>query len=116
MPSFAIRHVLNDVDNLLMKLRAYAGEKTVFLEVAHFVAHPDARDRGLPQHSITAFVDSMQYFQEYVSVKRLLDLGVPFPAYIYRLFLSQAHLSDEPSPTEQPRMVPRDRCPSSNSP
>lgn len=85
----------NDVDNLLMKLRAYAGEKTVFLEVAHFVAHSDARDRGLAQQSITAFVDSIQYFQEYVSEKRPLDLGVPFPAYIYRLFLSQARLSDE---------------------
>lgn len=85
----------NDVDNLLMKLRAYAGEKTVFLEVAHFVAHSDARDQGLAQQSITAFVDSIQYFQEYVSEKRPLDLGVPFPAYIYRLFLSQARLSDE---------------------
>lgn len=85
----------NDVDNLLMRLRAYAGEKTVFLEVAHFVAHTDARDRGLAQQSITAFVDSIQYFQEYVSEKRPLDLGVPLPAYIYRLFLSQARLSDE---------------------
>lgn len=85
----------NDVDNLLMKLRAYAGEKTIFLEVAHFVAHSDARDRGLAQQSIAAFVDSIQYFQEYVSGKRRLDLGVPFPAYIYRLFLSQARLSDE---------------------
>jgi hypothetical protein len=85
----------NDVDNLLMKLRAYAGKNTVFLEVAHFVAHSDARDRGLAQQSITSFVDSMQFFQEYVSEKRPLDLGVPFPAYIYRLFLSQARLSDE---------------------
>jgi hypothetical protein len=85
----------NDVDNLLMKLRAYAGEKTVFLEVAHFIAHSDARDRGLAQQSITAFVDSIQYFQEYASEKRPLDLSVPFPAYIYRLFLSQARLSDE---------------------
>lgn len=85
----------NDVDNLLMKLRAYAGGKAVFLEVAHFVAHTDARDRGLAQQSITAFVDSIQYFQEYVSEKRPLDLGVPFPAYVYRLFLSQARLSDE---------------------
>jgi hypothetical protein len=85
----------NDVDNLLMKLRTYAGEKTIFLEVAHFVAHADARDRGLAQQSITAFVDSIQYFQEYVSEKRPLDLGIPFPVYIYRLFLSQAHLSDE---------------------
>lgn len=30
-----------------------------------------------------------------MSEKRPLDLGVPFPAYIYRLFLSQASLSDE---------------------
>ena len=85
----------NDIDNLLMKLRPYAGGKTVFLEVAHFVAHPDARDRGLAQESITAFVDSMQYFQEYVSEKRPLDLGAPFPEYIYRLFLSQVRLSNE---------------------
>ena len=85
-----------NVDNLLMYLRDYAGkEKTIFLEVAHFVAHSATRNQGLAQQSITAFVDSMQYFQEYVSEKRPLDLGVPFPAYIYRLFLSQARLSDE---------------------
>lgn len=85
----------NDIDNLLMKLRPYAGEKTVFREVAHFVAHTDARDRGLAHQSITGFVDAIRYFQEYVSEKRRLDLSVPFPAYIYRLFLSQARLSDE---------------------
>lgn len=85
----------NDVDNLLVKLRPYAGENTVFLEVAHFVAHPDARDRGLAQQSITAFVDFLQYFREFVSEKRPLDLSVPFPIYIYRLFRSQTRLSDE---------------------
>ena len=47
------------------------------------------------RQSITAFVDSMQYFQEYVSERRPLDLAAPFPAYIYRLLLSQARLSDE---------------------
>jgi hypothetical protein len=84
------------VDNLLMYLRDYAGtEKTVFLEVAHFVAHSQARDRGLAHQSITAFVDSIQFFQEYQSGKLPLDLSVPFPEYIYRLFLSQARLSDE---------------------
>jgi hypothetical protein len=85
----------NDVDNLLMKLRPYAGTKKVFLEVAHFVAHPDARDRGIAQQSMTAFADAMRYFIEYVSEKRPLDVGVPFPSYIYRLFLSQTRLSDE---------------------
>lgn len=85
----------NDIDNLLMKLRPYAGTGRIFLEVAHFVAHPDARDRGIAQESMTAFADSMRYFMEYVSEKRPLDLGAPFPAYIYRLFLSQIRLSDE---------------------
>ncbi|KVX59264.1 hypothetical protein [Burkholderia cepacia] len=85
----------NDVDNLLMKLRPYAGRGTVFLEVANFVAHSDARDRGLAQQSITSFVDAIQYFREYVSEKRPLDLATPFPAYLYRLFLSQARLADE---------------------
>jgi hypothetical protein len=85
----------NDADSLLMKLRPYAGKDTVFFELANFVAHSDARDRGLAQRSITGFVDSIQYIQEYVSEKRPLDLGEPLPAYIYRLFLSQAHLSDE---------------------
>lgn len=85
----------NDVDNLLIKLRPYAGGKLVFREVANFVAHSNAREQGLALQSITAFVDSMQYFQEYVCEGRRLDLGQPFPAYIYRLFLSQVTLSDE---------------------
>jgi hypothetical protein len=85
----------NDVDNLLMKLRPYAGKDSVFFEVANFVAHADARDRGLAQQSITSFVDSIQYFQEYVSENRPLDLAAHFPAYLYRLFLSQARRADE---------------------
>ncbi|MDM0110574.1 hypothetical protein QTI66_00340 [Variovorax sp. J22R133] len=85
----------NDVDGLLIKLRGYGRGRDVFLEVAHFVAHADARNQGLAQQSITGFVDSMQYFQEYVSVQRPLNLDEPFPAYIYRLFLSQANLADE---------------------
>ncbi|VVQ25980.1 hypothetical protein [Pseudomonas fluorescens] len=85
----------NDADNLLMKLRPYVGRNTVFFEVANFVAHSDARDRGLAQQSITAFVDSIQYVQEYISEGCRLNIDEPFPAYIYRLFLSQAHLSDE---------------------
>ncbi len=85
----------NDVDNLLMKLRPYSGKDSVFFEIANFVAHPDARDRGLAQQSLTGFVDSIRYFQEYVSDKRPLDVTAPFPAYIYRLFLSQARLADE---------------------
>lgn len=85
----------NDVDNLLMKLRPYAGNRKVFREIADFAAHSDARDRGLAQQSILGFVDSIRYFQEYASEKRTLELDKTFPAYVYRLFLSQARLSDE---------------------
>lgn len=85
----------NDVDNLLIKLRPYAGSETAFCEVANYVAHADARDRGLAQRSITSFVDSIRYVQEYVVEKRSLDLAAPFPVYIYRFFLSQARMSDE---------------------
>lgn len=94
----------NDVDNLLMKLRAYAGDNAIFLEVANFVAHSDSRDRGLAQRSITAFVDSLSFFREYISEKRPLDFRAPFPAYIYRLFLSQARLSDERRLKDEYRM------------
>lgn len=85
----------NDVDNLLIKLRPYAGKETVFSEVANFVAHSDARHKGLAQQSITGFVDSFQYIQEYVVENRPLNIAGPFPGYIYRLLLSQARLSDE---------------------
>lgn len=85
----------NDVDNLLMKLRPYAVRNSAFFEVANFVAHSDARDRGLAQQSITAFADSIRFFQEYTSESRPLNIAEPFPPYIYRLFLSQAHLADE---------------------
>lgn len=85
----------NDVDNLLMKLRPYAEKNSVFVEVANFVAHSDARNRGLAQQRITEFVDSIRFLQEYVSEKRPFNIDEPFPSYIYRLFLSQAHLADE---------------------
>lgn len=84
-----------DVDSLLIYLRPYADRKSVFFEVANFVAHTDERNQGLAHQSITAFVDSMQYFQEYVSRNRTLDISAPFPAYIYRLFSYQALLVDQ---------------------
>ena len=85
----------NDVDGLLIKLRPYARSRNVFREISHFVAHSDARDQGMALESIMGFVDSMRFFQEYTGPKRPLDLGAPFPAYVYRLFLSQARLADK---------------------
>lgn len=85
----------NDVDNLLMKLRPYAERNTTLFEVANFVAHSDARNRGLAWESITAFADSMRFYMDYTFEQRSLNIAEPFPSYIYRVFLSKAHFADE---------------------
>jgi len=85
----------NDVDNLFMKLRPYAERDSVFFEVANYVAHSDARDRGLAQRSITAFIDAIRFFTEYTGPDRKLNITKPFPGYVYRLFFSQILLADE---------------------
>lgn len=85
----------NDVDGLLIKLRPYARQRKVFREIADFVAHADARDKGLARDSMTAFADAMRYFIEYQGTNAALDVTQPFPAYVYRLFLSQTRQADE---------------------
>ncbi|MCE5994901.1 hypothetical protein LVV80_23185 [Pseudomonas sp. KCA11] len=85
----------NDVEILLMRLRPYADTNQVFLEISNFVAHPDARDRGLAQATITSFTDSMRYFLDYSYKDNQLIIGEPFPIYVYRLLISQARLVDE---------------------
>lgn len=85
----------NDVDALLIKLRPYAAPRSVFREIADFVAHADARVKGVTWDSMTGFADVMRYFVEYVGPKQPLDIGQPFPIYVYRLFRSQTTLADE---------------------
>lgn len=85
----------NDVDGLLIKLRPYARQRKVFREIADFVAHADARNKGLARESMTAFADAMRYFIEYQGKKKALDVTQPFPAYVYRLFLSQTRQANE---------------------
>lgn len=85
----------NDVDNLFMKLRPYAKRDSVFFEIANYVAHSDARDRGLAQLSMTAFVDAFRFVVEYPCANRQLNIGQPFPGYVYRLFFSQISMVDE---------------------
>lgn len=85
----------NDVDNLLMKLRPYSKGNEIFLEIAHFVAHPDARDRGLAQRAINNFFYFIKYIEEYDFAGRRLNLDEPFPNYLYHVFISQAKLFDD---------------------
>lgn len=79
----------NDVDNLLMRLRAYSSGHSIFREAADFVAHNDARRQGLTTQSLYAFYLSFKYFVEYVSPKKPLDISQPFPRYIKHLMKCQ---------------------------
>jgi len=85
----------NGVDALLIKLRPYAKRKIVFREVADFVAHSDARSKGLARDSMTGFSDAMRFFVDYIGPRHALDISKPFPSYIHRLFLSQTALAVE---------------------
>ena len=94
----------NHVDALLIKLRPYAGRWHVFREIADFVAHADVRNRGVTCDSMTAFADAMRFFVDYTGKQRALDMTQPFPAYVYRLFISQADRADERKLREQFRV------------
>lgn len=79
----------NDVDNLFMRLRAYSHGNRIFREVADFVAHNDERNQGIATDSLEAFYLSFKYFLEYVSPKKSLDIGSPFPLYVKKLMKYQ---------------------------
>jgi hypothetical protein len=78
-----------DIDHLFMSLRAHCGHHLIFREVSDFVAHTDIRDKGVTIQSLEAFYLSFKYFSEYVSPKKALDIGGPFPAYVIKLMKYQ---------------------------
>ncbi|WJV61896.1 hypothetical protein PCO87_18915 [Pectobacteriaceae bacterium C52] len=57
--------------------------------MADFVAHNDERDSGVATESLEAFYLSIKYFLEYVSPKKTLDIGTPFPLYVKKLMKYQ---------------------------
>jgi hypothetical protein len=85
----------NDIDSLLIKLRPYSGDRRVFREISDFVAHADARNKGVVCDSMIAFADFMRYFQEYYAQKKSVNLADPFPFYILRLFRSQTEMAND---------------------
>jgi hypothetical protein len=85
----------NDIDSLFMKLRAYSTGFPIFREVADFVAHNDQRNRGLVNQSLETMYLRMQYFLEYNSPEKTLDLSSPFPIWIKNLMKLQVGKCDE---------------------
>jgi hypothetical protein len=78
-----------------MRLRAFSTGYNVFREIADFVAHNDARDRGVTNKSLEAFYLNMRYFCEYVSQDVSLDISKPFPSYVKQLMKFQVDRSNE---------------------
>jgi len=74
-----------DVDSLVMLLRAFSNNHTVFREISDFVAHNDERKKGITTNSLEAFYLNLKYFIEYISEKKQLDISNPFPLYIKKL-------------------------------
>lgn len=84
-----------DIDHLFMSLRAHCSQHKIFREIADFVAHSEIRDKGITHQSLEAFYLIFKYFSEYVSLKRALYFGMPFPAYIIKLMKYQVDKCDE---------------------
>ena len=78
-----------DVEMLLMRLRAYSGECNIFRECADFVAHNDARNKGLTNVSLDAFYLSFRFFDEYTGSNKKLDMSKEFPLYVKKLLKYQ---------------------------
>jgi hypothetical protein len=85
----------NDVDNLLIRLRAYSSGHNMFREFADLVAHNDERDRGVTNESLKALYLSIKFFIEYVSANRSLEISTPFPLYVKNLMMYQVDKTDE---------------------
>ncbi|MDK8462745.1 hypothetical protein [Marinobacter sp. SS13-12] len=85
----------NDIDNIFMKLRAYASGHKVFREIADFVAHNDNRNKGLANQALETMYLRMRFFLEYNSPKKTLDLSQPFPIWIKRLMIFQVEKCEE---------------------
>lgn len=84
----------NDIDNLVIKLRAYAGSRKIFREMGDFVAHADRRDRGIAFEAMNRVADRMRFLMEFDGENPPLDIAV-VPPYVYRLFISQTKRANE---------------------
>lgn len=77
----------DDVELLLIRLRAYSGSFKVFKEAGNFVAHNDLRSKGLINEALDAIGLALRFYMDYPRLNRQLNLGEKFPAYIKSLLL-----------------------------
>ncbi|EPW8658436.1 hypothetical protein ACM7V1_21365 [Pseudomonas aeruginosa] len=85
-----------DVESLLIRLRAYCGNKYIFREAADFVAHNDVRNKGVISAHLDAFYLQLKFFGEFSYQQKPVDLYGDMPKYLIRLLKYQVGLlSDE---------------------
>lgn len=85
----------NDIDNLFMKLRAYSTDSVIFREIADFVAHNDARDRGLVNEALEHMYLNFKFFHDYRMDKLPLNIQTTFPSWIIKLIKYQLTRIDD---------------------
>jgi hypothetical protein len=69
------------VRELLFELRDYSDKKSLFRELAHFIAHPE-RDQGKFVEYIISYSQEIKFIWEFMYHKKPFDLHKPFPIYI----------------------------------
>ena len=75
----------NDIDNLLIKLRAYSNSFQIFREFSDFVAHNNIRNKGITNDSIEFMYLRFKLMVEYTFQERKLNLDTPSPIWIKKL-------------------------------
>lgn len=76
----------NDIDALLIRLREFAHGNSIFLEIAHFVAHSDERIKGITNEALEAMYLNLKFLAEFGEGKSPLRLDQEFPAYVIQVF------------------------------
>lgn len=85
----------SNVENLFMTLRPYCKGYKKFKEIADFVAHNDARDRGIVNKVLEDRYLILTAYVRYLPPNKPFDLLDEFPSWIIRLIKNQANLIEK---------------------
>jgi hypothetical protein len=82
----------NYVENLFVGLRPYCGKYRIFREIGDFLAHSNAREKGITKEFIERLFLMTKYWFAYLTPPRTLNISNPFPIFVKRLMWLQVDL------------------------
>ncbi|WP_111848745.1 hypothetical protein [Acinetobacter baumannii] len=85
----------SNIESLFMNLRPYCKGYKKFREIADFVAHNDARDRGIVNKVLEDRYLILTAYVRYLPPNKPIDLLNEFPSWIIRLIKNQCNLIDK---------------------